>query len=207
MKKILAIILAALMCLSLCACAGEENNSEGTSEVQNENTPTETTAPSEETTDTEPSETEPVYETVELTLENWQDYFEFREIKKIKINGFGEFNGADVLYYLVTKDGIELDTKNSSVTVRYLVTTEYKPCSVDLEKKTIVYGEAVDTETNPRVVDFDVVTMSDESGTENRFGKYVGNVIISNLHEDKVRQIVNLEVTNITGSISVLKDK
>lgn len=204
MKKTLAIIMAALMCLSLCACAGGENNSDNTSEVQNEDTTTETT----NTNDTEPGETKPVYETVEITLDNWQDYFEFREIKKIKINGFEEFNGADILYYLVTKDGIELDTKNSTVTVRYILTTEYKSCSVDLEKKTIVYGETLETKIgNPQVVDFDIVTMSGATGAENKFGKYVGNVIISNLHEEKVRHIVNVDVTRITGSISILKDK
>ena len=56
------------------------------------------------------------YEPIEITLDNWQDYFEFKEYHKFEENGFGEFESASTSYYLITKDEINVDVENSDVT-------------------------------------------------------------------------------------------
>lgn len=107
MKKKIALFLATLMCVSLCACGG----SEGTSENNNvENANSETTQ--NETNDTEEN-SEPVegkdyaigedghiavfekycaknMTLVELTTENWKEYFQVVEETMGTVNDFGE---------------------------------------------------------------------------------------------------------------------
>lgn len=63
--------LALVLCLSLCACGGGNETPETTDAATE---PTPTTPPTTETT--APAETEPQYETVEITIDNWQEYFE-----------------------------------------------------------------------------------------------------------------------------------
>ena len=81
MKKTISLLLALVLCLSLCACGGG-------------NEP-ETTAP---------IETEPQYETVEIAMDNWMEYFEFVFIEDWKINGFGESDGYACEYRLKLRD-------------------------------------------------------------------------------------------------------
>ena len=71
MKKWIALLLAAVLCLSLAACGKsttEENS--GTTQGQTADNSTQDTD--------EPSSAELTEQTVEITLDNWQDYFEFR---------------------------------------------------------------------------------------------------------------------------------
>ena len=56
MKKTIALLMVLALCLSLCACGGGNNVPE--------------------TIET-PTTTEPQYEIVEITMDNWQEYFEF----------------------------------------------------------------------------------------------------------------------------------
>ena len=71
MKKWIALLLAAVLCLSLTACGnGKTEDNSGTSQGQ-------TTDNSLQDTD-EPSNAELTEQTVEITLDNWQEYFEFR---------------------------------------------------------------------------------------------------------------------------------
>ena len=72
MKKIFALVLAVLLVFALAACSsgGEQGK------------------------DPPPEE-----ETVELTLENWREYFEFRlEVTPI-YNSFDEFEGSVICRY------------------------------------------------------------------------------------------------------------
>lgn len=73
MKKAFSLLLALVMCLSLCACGGND-----TPETE---APTETTAP---------IQTEPQNTTIEITLDNWMEYFEFRRVVVDRRNGFNE---------------------------------------------------------------------------------------------------------------------
>lgn len=69
MKKRFALLLAAVMCLSLCACGG------GTQET----------------------------ETIEITTENWQDYFEVKLAATVYKNAFGEIDTCFAYHYVYLK--------------------------------------------------------------------------------------------------------
>ena len=118
MKKILALLLLAVMCFPLLAC-GENDNAalvkelesriaqleatlaereaeiarllaEGES-VKPENPVPEDTKPENTVPeDTKPENTEPQYETVEITPDNWQEYFEIIGYMEYRDNAFGE---------------------------------------------------------------------------------------------------------------------
>lgn len=85
MKKLLALLLAAIMCLSLAACGnGKTEDNSGTSQGQ-------TTDNSPQDTD-EPSNAELTEQTIEITLDNWQEYFEINQYLSVRYltNDFDE---------------------------------------------------------------------------------------------------------------------
>ena len=95
----------------------------------------------------------PKIRNVEITLDNWQDYFELRTYHKFEENGFGETEYRFSYNSLVSKDSLIPDIDKSSVTIEFTVTPEYKYSTVDLENKTIIYGETYSTVTNPARID------------------------------------------------------
>lgn len=218
MKKILALLLAAVMCFSLVACGGGEEtpNTDDSSaqeqQAQNDNNEPEVTDPdvsepeSTGTEITEPENTEPQYETVEITLDNWQEYFEIRTHNAFAENGFGEFERVVTWYLLVSKDGIVFDESNCNVTFEYTYTIERKPYTIDFENKTITYGETIATETSEPIVK----TMSGAGnylGEEpfSRYGEAVGSANILDELQGDTNVVVSVEITRISGSFCVAK--
>ena len=100
MKKRIALLLAAVLCLSLAACGNREAKA-NTDNSQEQNIETEN-VPNEG----EKAEAEPQEQTIEITLDNWQEYFEINQYLNIKYyaNDFNEptdrFLWLDVLLEL-----------------------------------------------------------------------------------------------------------
>lgn len=104
MKKKLLLALASLMCISLCACGGNES----TSGDKNTETPTTQTETSENTEDGKPVEGKDYaigedgtigiskkycaenMTLVEITTENWKEYFQVVEETTKHVDSFGE---------------------------------------------------------------------------------------------------------------------
>ena len=99
MKKWIALLLAAVLCLSLAACGnGKTEDNSGTSQGQ-------TTDNSLQDTD-EPSNAELTEQTVEITLDNWQEYFEFRPVVYESKDSYNEITGMQVIYKFLPKEAI-----------------------------------------------------------------------------------------------------
>ena len=99
MKKWIALLLAAVLCLSLAACGnGKTEDNSGTSQGQTINN-------SPQDTD-EPSNTELTEQTVEITLDNWQDYFEFRPDVHVLKDSYNEITGMQVIFKFFPKEAI-----------------------------------------------------------------------------------------------------
>ena len=153
MKKWIALLLTAVMCLSLAACS--EKSGTGVSipeeeyakylqyeELINmldigdyegalgyinsisgyvEDDRTDDTG-SEEATATEPSETEPKEQTIELTVDNWQDFFEIRpNTNGVLRNSFGEFERLDYVHWalFLKADAAQKVTGMEDVAIEY----------------------------------------------------------------------------------------
>lgn len=201
MKKLIALLLAAVMCLSLVACGGGEtpsidNNSTQEQQTQNDNNEPESTG----TEIAEPENTEPQYEIVEITLDNWQEYFELREYYEFKENAFGEFDRANTKYTLVIKDGIDIEASESNVVIEYIRTVDYKPYKVDFENKTITHGETIRTETNtdnPTIVEM-------KTQLYDKYGATLFQSNYNRLEGNSERVFVDFELLRIKGSIYIL---
>lgn len=140
MKKLITLLLAAIMCLSLTSCvthsnrgttiAGYESRIAGyesmvagyesrIAELENiirENGKTSDIGSDNENTtppETQPQKTEPKETRVEITTENWQDYFEIKQFLSVgrEANDFGEQKSVDIriVTLFVLKEGIEAD--------------------------------------------------------------------------------------------------
>lgn len=109
MKKLIAVLLVAVMCFSLVACGGEtpntDDNSEQEQQTQNGNNEPEVTNPDvSEPDNTEPENTEPQYETVEITIDNWQEYFEIIPYVEVDTNAFDEYDDVNPYYTFALKE-------------------------------------------------------------------------------------------------------
>ncbi len=105
MKKLITLLLAAIMCLSFTACrknqAGADTDNSQKQNTENSRQDGEQT----ENTSDESGKPETVSEeqqTIEITLDNWQEYFEIRQYvgSQISVNAFDEPSG--VVYLLHT---------------------------------------------------------------------------------------------------------
>ena len=228
MKKLLSLLLAAALVLSLGACGKEANPYEkyeelfeymeredydsamayirelaGESETVPQAAPATEAETEPETTETQPSETEPQPVTVEITMDNWQEYFELREYVEIKKNGFGEFEKVSVYYALVNKDGMSPECNLSDVTMEFSYTKKYVSMSVDLENGTITYG--ADRGKDP-YGDYTGVTTMQSAGNYigeyymNRYGQFVASSWTYEPSDDQFSVLDTFEILRIAGT-------
>lgn len=120
MKKFLALLLAAVTCLSLVAC---------------NNTPTEENEDS-------PSSTEHVAKDhIELTLENFYTYFEFKEEGYFTKDESGKVDELRFRHYYKLKDDVKINEPKSTVEIVYKHTASLRDIEFDLEKEKYTLGE------------------------------------------------------------------
>lgn len=95
MKKKLLMMLALGLVLGLCACGNSGNAGTGNEENQNVQ---------------DGGENEELeFETIELTIDNWQEYFEIKDIVKVYRDEFDEITSAMVInqYVCVKEEYLE----------------------------------------------------------------------------------------------------
>ena len=179
MRKIIALLLVAVMCLSFVGC---------------DQTPPNDTI----------IENEPQYEIVEITLDNWQDYFELCTHHEFEENGFGEFEMITTYYTLVSKSGIVFDINKSEVTVELTANIEDKTYTVDLENKTVVYGETFNTRTyGPEV--FTMQQVGQYVGGGLRYGTYFNCCDFLRELQGNAGVVVSIDVSRIAGNFCIQK--
>ena len=230
MKKFVSLLLAALLVLSLGACGKEENPYEkyqelfeymeqedydsamayireraGAPETEPQTAPATEAETQPEPTETQPAETEPQPVTVEITMDNWQDYFELREYTEIKKNGFGEFERADYWVALVNKDGMYPDCFLSDVTMEFSYTMKRVSVTVDPENETITCG--AERGRDPYRNYTGVQTMQNAGQyngeyTMDRYGQYITSVWTHELSDDEFAVLDTFEILRIAGTFT-----
>ena len=87
----------------------------------------------------------PITETVELTIDNWQDYFEVKEVTIPDYDAFDEATGWSEYIMLSLKDGMTFaENSNPEVAVEYEFDANYKEvANINLENLEIEYGDSV----------------------------------------------------------------
>ena len=152
----------------------------------------------------ETADEQPQYELVDITLDNWQDYFELREYHKFEENGFGEFKKVTTYYSLVSKDGIVFDESKSDVTFEFTCNIESKPYTVDFENRTVIYGETTEVETSDPIVEtMNYVGQYIGENSNNRYGEYLYVCNFIRKLEGEAREVTGVEISRIAGSFCV----
>ena len=221
MKKLIALLLAAVLCLSLAACGnGKTEDNSGTSQGQ-------TTDNSPQDTD-EPSNAELTEQTVEITLDNWQDYFEFRPDVHVLKDSYNEITGMQVIFKFFPKEAIAeniavpdaLDDDRIVFDVQYI---DPYACiyRYDLNTQELTVGEFTEG-SSPYSAD-DLLPSYDWSGTYDSsndagyfpedgyrvinfpLNRYDDCVVKDNIIESYGYAISSVEITRIKGTITILK--
>ena len=132
MKKIIALLLCAVVCLSFVACNNESGNTE--TPPVGENTGNNGT--------TNGSETKPQTEVIEISLDNWQEYFEVISIPRIVTNDFDEPIAFHIKTVFRLKDNWKDVTENLNISVEYSCTDGYRAMfQYNTQTQELVQGE------------------------------------------------------------------
>lgn len=193
MKKALSLLLALVLCLSLCAC-GKKTDAEYVKILESKITRREQeidriiadsqqairdyeeriavyeariadyelriadyekilNANNNQTENTEPENTEPQYETVEITLDNWQEYFESEPVQGESCwteNSFGETTGfLSCSFFLRLKEEYrnrlyQGNEYQSEIAYMYEAYFCYREAEFDLEKREVTIGDILE---------------------------------------------------------------
>ena len=223
MKKRIALLLAAALCVSLAAC-GEKDGKTGTDGSQEQSAASAASAQDADGTD-DKAQTK---QTIEITLDNWQEYFEFRPVVYETKNSYNELTGMQVIYKFFPKEaiadnivGVGEDDDRIVFDVQYI---DPYAClyRYDLNTKKLTVGEFAE-DSSPYRAD-DLLPSYDESGTydsANDPGYFPTDgymVITSPLNEkdmdctvkDNIMEsygyaISSVEITRIKGTFTILK--
>ena len=220
MKKLIALLLAAVMCLGLAAC-GDSKTEENSGTVQGQ-----TTADSPQDTD-EPSNAELTEQIVEITLDNWQEYFEFRPVVHVSENSYNEITGMQVIFKFLPKEAIAEniadvgeDDERIVFDVQYI---DPYACvySYDLNTQKLTIGEY--TEDSSTYSADDLLPSEDYSGTYDSIydggyfptdgfrlnmyplNKYDDCTVTDTIIESYGYAYSSVEITRIKGTITILK--
>ena len=146
MKKTIALLLALVMGLSLFACGGGNDTPETTEAPATE--PSVTAPPPTIPPITEsiaPTETEPQYTTVEITMENWQDYFEYSRTVSPRMNAFDEVETLCPVMKFHLKDEWASITTDMDVALEYNAIDTYSCMySYNIDTGEFVVGEKIE---------------------------------------------------------------
>lgn len=135
MKKVFALMMVLALCLPLCACDKEEPQvGKGQDMIKNE------TVMITDPVETVPISTEPQIVEIEITLDNWQEYFEFKEYLFFQNGDFGDFKQYSFHWCFIPKEEIGT-VKKCTVALGYDYHVENHYFTVDPDAKTYEWGE------------------------------------------------------------------
>jgi hypothetical protein len=99
---------------------------------------------------------EPQYTTIELTVDNWDTYFEEVTIPRFSKNAFGEVDDFDLEYYLQLKEEYYplLNRVGTSIVIEIAYNYGERVCSVDFENQTYELGERITTVSTTAIEDW-----------------------------------------------------
>ena len=194
MKKILALLLVAVMCLLLVACGNRtmpnigDNSDEQLNQAQPE-------GGNNENADAVTQDTELQYETVELTLENWDQYFEIADKLEIARDEFGEIWRIQIGYYFQLKPEYSekyLDLDGFAAKIEF--TTALIDGKVNVEEETYEITQDLSTGTS----------ILWRSHTVNRIGSFYSSVYDRRVGIERFTHFpYDFKVTQIKGLLFV----
>lgn len=165
MKKLLALLLAAVMCLSLAACGKKT-------------------------------------ETIEITTDNWQEYFELQYTDTWSLNAFNEYDDVKRDVILVVKEEYAsrlADNDENTLIIDFSCDTSIWSATVDFEAQTYTLtGEKRKAEAFQEIQTISVNELSEP--------RVLSNISFQPYTEDGVRYIMLCEneyINRIEGTLTL----
>ncbi len=121
MKKIIALLLAFVICLSLVACKDEK------ADVQ----------------DTPTTEAVQTVGDVKITAENFETYFEFIEESFFTKDGSGNYAHLRFRHYYKLREQYNIDLSKSKLKLNYTYSYTEKAVTIDFENQKFTLGEDI----------------------------------------------------------------
>ena len=125
MKKLIALLLAAVMCLSLAACGSSEveTNTDDSQELDTEISQQDEEQTENTDEESEDVEAEPQEQTIEITLDNWQEYLEINQYLSVNYaaNEFDEVTGTYLELFTILEPKEAYSYYTVDVAVEYSV--------------------------------------------------------------------------------------
>lgn len=139
MKKGLALIFALVTCLTLAACGRSQEPPKNVQNEQVKNAPSIQEVPTEAT-----AAPESFYKTIEITMDNWQDYFAFKTGEPAwEEDAFGDAISCSLTDYFSLKEEylnlVNVDTID--IAVEYVYVPVLRKYDVDWDSKQLTIGD------------------------------------------------------------------
>ncbi len=224
MKRFFAITLLFALCLTLCACGSDKDTDskydtllqlmeqgkydEAKAEIDrisgNSGSSNNSGSGNNSGSSGNSGSSTPQEITVEITPENWNQYFELRTYHNVQLNGFGEFAGGTSYHSIISKDGFVPVFNKCNVTIEFTYNGEYRSATVDLANQTVNYGDFISTftESKPRVDTFNNVGQYIGEHTSTRYGEYIFSRSITAMQMDNAMLLTEIQVSRATGSFT-----
>ncbi len=195
MKKFLFIFLVLSVCVSLASCGQSTDYSKYDSlissiekgDYEGAHAELDRLAAFDENT------TVPEYSAVEITLDNWSEYYEIVEVHETSLNNFDEVEDMYKTYKFVLKDGYDIDTDSTQIDIEFNYTKEWRYVTVDKENETLTIGELVE-DRQPEDMEGVMITAFQRET----------NMLNSREYSDNMQAVpCNVEITRIEGTLYI----
>ena len=196
MKKKMLVVCAAVFCLSLAACGGEKMA---------------------ETTDTLVlSQTEAASEqVVEITMENWEQYFELKNAAEPVISEAGDLESWDFSYGVFLKEEYLDRFVSGQVDFEILFDTERRKAGIEEATGTYELGELIPgrLESDTRQKTFGLEDFRDRQGLSvmsDYYGSVAGQACCGSIRESEAGELtaevpVNGQILHAEGTLTILQ--
>lgn len=156
-------------------------------------------------------------ESVEITIDNWSDYFEIRQYDELLTNAFGDYIGFNIMYGVFLKEEyFEIFNPNSNISFEIQTDYSYKTFTFDTETGVYTIGDPLDYDALVAEYGDYASYFGIESGTETEIitpaiqsdgtffaVKYSANYDVENPVEifDCIRVDENPQILRVTGTL------
>ena len=139
------------------------------------------------------------YEKIELTVENWDTYFELTEKAVFSKNLFGENDRLDIIHTYKLKEGYGAVGEETKIIIEYSYCAEVRRnCKIDFPAETYILGEEVDSRRESTEM-MDYSTFSDEGYGWSLAQSY-------NYDNDRIRYCSDYKILRVQGTLYLKKN-
>ena len=142
------------------------------------------------------------YTAHEITMDNWSDFFEIKEVSTVEKDAFGEITKIGIGRYLVLKEEYVVNAMMSQVFIEY--SSNQVKYSVTADKATGEYtiGDVVDNHDNWTPTKLTMNT-THQREANNQYGIHIGTSYVTKFPTCEIDIRSNFEVSRVAGTLYV----